>query len=294
LISEVVTGQKITVGPIFYERATGPLWLGLLLLMGVAPLSAWRASTANSLGKQVWKPTILAALVVVGLVIVGIRSVGALIGFGLGALVTFVTLYEFWRGVVSRHRTKNENFFAALVNLVGRNRRRYGGYVIHLGVVLMAIGIIGIEIFQTETQATVPLGGQVTLDDYVMTYDSLAEFNTNDNRNVARAVISVYKNGKYMTELYPRRDYFYEAQQSMTIPGLYSTMEEDFYVLLVDWQPVSTQSATFKLYHNPLVNWLWTGALVFILGTLVAAWPEKEEVPVRVSRAVQVGARAGD
>ncbi|MBN2500705.1 MAG: heme lyase CcmF/NrfE family subunit [Anaerolineales bacterium] len=294
LISEVVIGQKITVGPIFYENATGPWWIALLLLMGIAPLSAWRASTARSLGRQIWKPTILAVLVVVGLVIAGMRSVGALIGFGVSALVVFVTLYEFWRGVVSRHRTKQENFFTAFVNLISRNRRRYGGYIIHLGVVLMAIGIIGIEIFQTETQATIPLGGQVTLDDYVMTYNSLAEFNTDDNRNVARAVVSVYKNGKYVTELYPRRDYFYEAQQSMTIPGLFSTMEEDFYVLLVDWQPVSTQNATFKLYHNPLVNWLWIGSLVFILGTLVAAWPEKEELPVRVSRTVPVGAQVGD
>jgi cytochrome c-type biogenesis protein CcmF len=111
---------------------------------------------------------------------------------------------------------------------------------------------------------------------YVMTFDSLANFDTPDGRNVARAVVSVYKDGQYVGELHPRRDYYYESQQPMTIPGVRSTWEDDFYVLLVDWQPISTQGATFKIYHNPLVNWLWLGGLVFILGTLVAAWPDRE------------------
>ena len=117
----------------------------------------------------------------------------------------------------------------------------------------------------------------MTLGDYTMAYDSLAEFDTADNRNVARAVVSVYKSGNYVGELYPRRDYFYESQQPMTIPGVRSSFEDDFYVLLVDWQPISTQAATFKIYHNPLVNWVWLGGFVFIFGTLVASWPEREQ-----------------
>ena len=111
---------------------------------------------------------------------------------------------------------------------------------------------------------------------YSITFDSLSVFDTEDGRNVARAVVSVYRDGKYLGELYPRRDYYYESQQPMTIPGVRSSMEDDFYVLLVDWQPVSTAGATFKVYHNPLVNWLWLGGFVFILGTLVAAWPDKD------------------
>ena len=166
---------------------------------------------------------------------------------------------------------------------MGKNRRRYGGYMIHFGVVLMALGVIGIEMFQTETQATVGLGEQVILEDYSITYDSLAEFDTNDNRNVARAVVSVYQDGEYLTELYPRRDYYYESQQPMTIPGVRSTWEDDFYILLVDWQPISSAGATFKIYHNPLVNWLWLGGFVFIFGTLVAAWPDKDPEKRRVS-----------
>jgi cytochrome c-type biogenesis protein CcmF len=147
----------------------------------------------------------------------------------------------------------------------------------------MAIGIIGIEIFQTETQGTISQGEQISLDSYTMKFESLSVFDTPDGRNIARAVVGVYKNGKFITELYPRRDYYYESQQPMTIPGLRSTWEDDLYVLLVDWQPVSTAGATFKVYHNPLVNWLWFGGLIFILGTLVAAWPDREPGTLNVT-----------
>ena len=294
LISELATGQKVTVGPPFYERATGPLFAGLLLLMGIAPLAAWRHSTAKTLGRAMWKPFI-ASLVVLGIVLIaGIRQPAALLAFWLCAFVISVTLYEFWRGALARHRKSDESLPLALWRLIGRNRRRYGGYVIHLGVVLMAIGIIGIEVFQTETQGTIAQGESISLGKYAITYDSLANFDTNDGRNVARAVVTVYKNGDAVGELYPRRDYYYESQQPMTIPGVRSTWEDDFYVLLVDWQPVSTIGATFKIYHNPLVNWLWIGGLVFILGTMIAAWPDKDPDTsrVRASRKSYVAAKA--
>ena len=284
LISELFTGQKVTVGPVFYERATGPLFAGLLFLMGIAPLAAWRHSTAKTLGRAMLRPFIASLVIVAVVIISGIRNPAAILGFWLSAFVASVTLYEFWRGVLVRHRNKGESFPVALWRLAGRNRRRYGGYIIHLGVVLMAIGIIGLELFQTETQGTIPQGGQMTLGDYVITFDSLSNFDTPDGRNVARAVVSVYKDGDLVGELYPRRDFYYESQQPMTIPGVRSTMEDDFYVLLVDWQPITTAGATFKIYHNPLVNWLWLGGFIFIVGTLVAAWPDHERKTSQVRR----------
>jgi cytochrome c-type biogenesis protein CcmF len=95
------------------------------------------------------------------------------------------------------------------------------------------------------------------------------------------------KGGTVVAQLYPRRDYYYESQQPMTIPGVRSSWEDDFYVLLVDWQPISATGATFKVYHNPLVNWLWVGGFVFILGTMIAAWPDQDPaaMPVRVRKA---------
>jgi cytochrome c-type biogenesis protein CcmF len=276
LISELVTNQKVTVGPPFYERAAAPLFGALMLLMGIAPLSAWGHSTFKTLGRAVWKPALVAALVVIGIFAAGIHNVVALIGFGLVALVIFVTLYEFWRGGMARQKTTGENFFLALWRLAGRNRRRYGGYLIHISMVLMAIGILGMQVFQTETQGTIPQGGSLALAGYTVKFDSVAQFDTAGGRNVTRAVVSVYKGDQYLGDLHPRRDYYYESGQPMTLPGVRSTLVDDLYVILVDWQPISAIGATFKVYHNPLVNWLWIGSLAFIFGTIVAAWPEKE------------------
>jgi cytochrome c-type biogenesis protein CcmF len=244
--------------------------------MGIAPLSAWGHTTLKTLGRAVWKPALASVVVLAVLLVSGMRQFGALLGIWLSVFVGFTTLYEFGRGAWSRHRSHGESLPVALWRLAGRNRPRYGGYVIHLGVVLMAIGIIGIEVFQTETQGTVPVGGSLELGAYSITYNALAEFDTNDNRNVARADVSVFKDGVFIGSLFPRRDFFYESGQPMTIPGVRSTLEDDFYVLLVDWQPISTQAATFKIYHNPLVNWVWLGGVIFIFGTLVAAWPDPQ------------------
>lgn len=278
LLSELVTGQKVTMGPPFYESTVGPLLALLLLLMGIAPLTAWGRSTWKTLGRSVWRPALLAFLLVVALLLGGVRQPGALLGFGLAALVGFVTVYEYGRAAWMRHRTQGESALLALWQLAGRNRRRYGGYLIHLGVVLMSLGVIGIEFFQSETQGLLRPGESLEVAGYRLTYQSLAQFDVPDGRNVTRAVVGVEKNGRFLGEVYPRRDYYYESQQPMTIPGLRSTMEDDVYVILVSWQPITEDGATFKVYHNPLVNWLWVGALVFLVGSLVAIWPESGNV----------------
>jgi cytochrome c-type biogenesis protein CcmF len=275
LISELFTGQKVTVGPPFYERANGPLMAGLLLLMSIAPLSCWGIASFKTLGRLIWRPAIIAVIVLVAVLVSGVTNPFALIGIFLVSLVLAVTLYDYGRGVLAR-RKKDGGMLPALWKLTAKNRRRYGGYIIHIGVVMMAIGIIGIELFQAETQGSLAQGEQLNLGDYSITYQSLAVFDGPDGRNVARAVVEVEKNGRFVGELYPRRDFYYDSQQSMTIPGVRSTLEDDLYILLVDWQEISTNRATFKIYHNPLVNWLWLGSWVFIAGTLVAAWPKRD------------------
>ena len=279
LVSELFTGQKVTVGPPFYERATGPLWAGLLLLMGIAPLSVYGSASWKTLGRGLWKPLAASLVVAVILLVEGVSRPAALLGYWLAALVALVTLYEFWRGARARHERHGEPLPLALWRLAGRNRRRYGGYVIHLGVVLMALGVIGIEMFQSETQGTLARGEQITLQGYTMVYKALDQFDKPDGRNVTLATVSVYRDGRYLGDLYPRRDYYYASQQPMTIPGVRSSLQDDLYVLLVGWEPIAEQGATFKVYHNPLVNFVWLGGLVFIVGTLVAAWPTRELEP---------------
>jgi cytochrome c-type biogenesis protein CcmF len=276
LISELVTGQKVTVGPPFYQRANAPLFGALMALMGIAPLSAWGKSTFQTLGRILWKPSIPSAIVPMVLAILGVRNWIALVGFTLVAFVVFVPMFEFWRGVRARQRKSNENFLVALWQLAGRNRRRYGGYLIHLSMVVMAIGILGMELYQTTTQKTLAVGENIQIAGYTIRYDSLAQFPYTDGRIVTRAVVSVFRGDKYLGELYPRYDY-YPSGQPMTIAGVRSTLADDLYVVLVNWENVSATQAPFKVYHNPLINWLWIGSLMFVLGFLVAAWPEREE-----------------
>lgn len=292
LISELVTGQKVTVGPPYYERATGPLFAGLLFLMAIAPLSAWGHSTLQTLGRALWKSFALAAVVTILLTVFYTQNLYALIGFFLVALVLSATLHEFWRGARARQKAQRENFLAALGALMGRNRRRYGGYIIHISMALMAIGILGIELFQKETQGTLAQGESINIANYTVTYRELASWNSpGEGVNYTRAVVDIYENGIYLGYLAPRIDYYYDAQQNMTIPGQRSTLRDDLYILLIDWQPVSTMGATFKIYVNPLVNWLWIGSLLFLFGVIFAAWPDKEtaQAPARrkASRDVQ-------
>jgi cytochrome c-type biogenesis protein CcmF len=286
-ISELITGQTATVGPPYYERAVTPLFATLLLLMGVAPLSAWGHSTVQTLVRAIWKPAIGALIVTVVLFATYTQNIGALIGFFLVALVILVTIYEYWRGAHARQHSQDENIFTAFWNLTGRNRRRYGGYIIHISMMLMAIGILGIEIFQVETQGTLEQGQSISLGKYELTYREIAQWDDMPKGvNYRRAVLDVYEDGEYLGQLAPRIDYYYESQQNMTIPGQRSTLNDDLYVLLIDWEPTTASGATFKLFVNPLLNWLWLGSFLFLAGIIIAAWPEKE------AERVQVKARA--
>ena len=275
LISELLTGQKITVGPPFYERATAPLFGGLIFLMGIAPLSAWGHSTVKTLGRTVWKPFVVSLVILGAIYLAGMRNWIGLLGFWLISFSLLVTLYEYLRGAAARSRSTGEKFAVSLWKIGGRNRRRYGGYIVHIGLLLMGVGILGIELFQKETQNTISLGETMALDEYQVTFQSISVFDTDDGRNVARAVLQVAEDGQVVAELYPRQDYYYDSQQQVTVPGVLSSLKNDLYVLLVEWQVVSRQQATFKIYLNPLINWLWIGSLVFMLGAIMAAWPAR-------------------
>jgi cytochrome c-type biogenesis protein CcmF len=274
-ISELLTGEAVTFGPPWYERITGPLWLGLLLLMGLATLAAYGHVARKRFGRVVWTLLGISFIVPIILFVRGIRLAGALLGYWFIAFVILVTLYEFWRGALARRQRHGEGFLRALWRLVGRNRRRYGGYLVHLGLALMAMGIFAMEMYQKETQGSLVPGEQITLSGYTMVYEDFTQFDMPDGRNISQAAVAVYHQGKYEGELYPRKDFYYASQQPVTVPAVRTTLEGDLYVLLVGWEPIGIEGATFKVYFNPLVNFIWGGALVLVLGAVVAMWPER-------------------
>jgi len=275
LISELVTGVKVTVGPPFYERAVAPLLAALMALMGIAPLSVWGRSTLKTLGKAAWKPVIPTLVISILLFSFGMRNWIGLIGFTLIAFVIMISLFEFAKGTKARVISMKENIVQAITHLVTHNRRRYGGYIIHIAMVVMAIGILGIEVFQTTAQKSLSIGDTIEISGYTVQFDSLAQFPNSDGRLITRAEMSIFKGDQFLGIVHPRFD-VYPSGQPMTIAGVRSTLADDLYIVLANWEDVSSSKAPFKIYHNPLINWLWIGSLIFIIGYLVAAWPAKE------------------
>ncbi len=277
IFSELVTGQQITVGPPFYKKATGPLFAVLLGLMGVVPLSAWSASTGKALGRNLWKPLFISLIVPIACLILNVHDFGAILAFWVVALSILVTVYDFIRSAGINARANQSVFLRSAWRLVSRNRRKYGAYLIHLGVALMGLGIIGIEFFQSQTQVTLKQNESVEFSGYTLTYRGLIVDDRFEERETATSKISVTTSNGNGFVLLPARDYYYRSQQSVTKPGLRSTVVDDLYVILVDWLPVSSDGATFKIYRNPLVIWLWIGTYLLVIGSVVALWPKRRQ-----------------
>ncbi len=277
VFSELIVNNKITVGAPYYDHVVGPLLAPLILLMGVAPLVPWRAASPQALGRTaltVPGPVTVAALVV--LLAAGIRNPWALLGMALIVYAGTVTVVEYARGVRARHRSTGEGWPMAVWNLIGRNRRRYGGYLVHTGIVLMGVGVIGTHLYQQETQQALSIGQTLAIGSYQVTFRRLELVPSGQSdKKIISARVEVSEGGKPLTTLRPFQEQYTNGER-MTPPALMGSIKEDLYVLLGGWE-ADGSLATFKVFINPLVNWLWLGGVVFILGTLVAAWPNAAE-----------------
>lgn len=274
ILSEMVTGERAFVGAPVYETALAPLFGLLLLLMGVAPLTMWYRTSIKRLEISLRWPALAATLIVVAIALTGIGNWTGLVGFWIVTFSAILTLLEFWKGTRARMQ-RGEPALTAFGHLMARNRRRYGGYWIHLAVIVMAVGIVGVEWYQQETQILLNVGEGVSLNRYEMRFMGMQQYPGADDLLITEAAVDVYDNGRFVTTLHPRTELYTRTQQPMTIPDKRSTIFEDFYVLVVNWEEVSSQSATFRVYYNPLINWVWAGGFIFIIGTLIAAWPER-------------------
>ncbi|GAB1421715.1 heme lyase CcmF/NrfE family subunit [Anaerolineales bacterium] len=282
IISELFLDTEITLGSQYFLMVTPPLFLALYILMGVAPLSAWSSTSISRLGRAIQIPALLALITTFLFYLTGLQSLVAVIGLFAVLLAGYVAIWEMVRGTRARVRSRKENYLSAFLHLFSRNQRRYGGYLVHLGITVIGIGVIGSTLFQYETQQTLRVGEKVNIQDYSMEYLSLETGQIADDGRVMQiANIRLYRNGKELAMLRPRIDDY--PSMPMTIAGSYSTLENDFYVLLSGYD---TKQASFKIYINPLINLVWWGGLILIIGTMVAAWP-KEIIPVTVQKSVE-------
>ncbi|MDP6042030.1 MAG: cytochrome c-type biogenesis CcmF C-terminal domain-containing protein, partial [Candidatus Latescibacteria bacterium] len=278
VISEAVTGNKVTVGPPYFNTVMIPIGLLLLLLTGVGPLLAWRRTSGKSLKKYFTGSSIFGLICGAISIAVGIRDIYAIISFIFCGFVTGTIVAEFHRGAKARGSSSNESYVTALINLTRRNRRRYGGYIIHFGVVLLFLGFTG-SAFNQDDEVELKYMESATIGPYTLTYEGVTE-SVNPLTADIVAQLSVEKNGERLGTLWPHQKVYYKRQdqQRTTEVAIRSNLREDLYVLYqgIDMRD-DQEVALFHLYINPLVVWVWIGSWVLTIGTIIAMWPDKRD-----------------
>jgi len=273
LISQAVTHSTLTVGPPFYEQVNGPIFLALLLAMGIGPLLAWRRTSTRTLWRNLSLPAFAAALCAAVLPLLGVRNVWANVAFAVCAFTAGAILYEVWRGVRVRHK-HGEAYPIALFMLVNRYRQRYGGYIVHLGFVLLAVGVIGSNFFQSQKDAVLAPGQSVNISGYQLIYLGNVDEKYPDVE-IITAQLQVWHNGQLQQYIYPARQFYanYSNQPASQI-SITTYDLTDLYVFLANWNGLS--QATIRVFVNPLVTLVWLGGVVMLFGGIICWWPERK------------------
>lgn len=271
LVSEAVRGTKVTVGIPFFNTVMSPILLALIFVMAICPLIAWQRSTMKNLRDNFLIPAIISIVIVGLLVSLGMRAAYPIIAFGLISFMLLTNFLEFYRGVVARRKVTKEAYPIALYRLMVRNRRRYGGYIVHLGIGLMAIGIVGSN-FESETMQTVAQGETIEIEEYVITYEKLSQRSEGIN-DVVFANLHVQKADQDLGYIQAEKIFYGNWEQPSTEVAIFSTLKEDLYVVLSAWE--QDGRATFVVKVNPLVQWVWIGSTVLVIGSIFAVWTGK-------------------
>ncbi len=293
ILSELVRGTKITVGPPFFNRVNVPLGLMLLALTGVGPLIAWRRASASNLRRQFTLPLGTGAVVAAALLAAGMRDAYAVIAFALAGFVAGTVAQEFFRGVRARRRIHGEPLPRAFIRLVGRNRRRYGGYIVHVGILIYCVGFAGMA-FKREREATLKPGESVELRSpyghtYRFTHVGISQYQAL-NRIVSAATVQVERDGKPEGVMTSEKRQHFTVENGEKVPSfepstevaIRSGLREDLYIVFAG--PVNgTEEAVYRFTINPLVWWIWYGGLVLVFGGIITMWPGGGH-PVPVTR----------
>jgi cytochrome c-type biogenesis protein CcmF len=270
VISEAVQGSKISVGPPFFNRVNVPIALFLLLLTGVGPLLAWRKTSFESLRRNFAWP--MAGGLVAGAIFYaeGFREVYALVCLILGVFVVLTVGSEFFRGARVIRAHSGLNFLQSVGRLTMRNTRRYGGYIVHIGIVLVFVGIAG-QAFNVDKKFDLSPGSQARIGPYTL-YCQNFDTVKGPNYNAQRATIEVFQDGRPKMMLLPERRFFPASGVTETMVSIHSTLARDLYVVYSGPNPQNNKPV-IHAYVNPLVKWIWLGGLVVVLGTLLAMLP---------------------
>ena len=268
VFTELFIGEQRSWGPVWYNLFASFIGLGLLFLTGFGPLIAWRRATGVSIRRQFVVPGSVGTATAVGLGLWLRREPMAIAYWGMAAFVATTIFQEYWRAIGARMR-RGESVPTAFGSLLQKNQRRYGGYIVHLGIVFAMIGIAG-SAFNQELLANIRPGESTELEEYRFEYLA-ADPIPMQHYGGARARVALYRNDEPLGVMTPEKRMYWLEQQPNSIPSIYSTLREDIYLILTAVEPDG--SATLKVYRNPLVNWIWVGLGIFTLGSIAVMWP---------------------
>jgi cytochrome c-type biogenesis protein CcmF len=293
ILSEYVQGSKVTVGAPFYNRVNIPIGLFLLFLTGIGPLLAWRSTSIRSIRRNFVLPCIAMAVAFVVVIIAGVRpwsagddmqsEIFSLVTFTLAAGVITAIAAEFLRGANVVQTQTGKNLLSSTFLLIRRNTRRYGGYIVHFGIVVMFIGIAG-GAFNQSREQEMGFGDEMKMGPYRLVCQSFSQ-DSNANYDTEFALLDVFKGGKKITQLAPERRFYNASQTTSTMVALHSTLAQDLYVIYEGKNP-DTDKPIIKVFINPLMNWIWIGVLIVVLGTFVALVPVLTPAAARARVAV--------
>ena len=290
LISRLTSGEEITVARPFYDQVNGPLMLGLVFLMGIGPMLPWRRANWASIRRALAVPAAVGVLTLVVLLAVGLRKEYALAAFGLAAFVATGILMEWSRGARARVRALSsgkrgpagaaQDYASAFVHLIWANRPRYGGYIVHLSVLMVALGIVGTSFFSSQKDVVLSPGETTSIENYEIRYlgTTLVPYG---NRTEFISTVEVYRDGELLDTISPNRAFYPGFNMASTRAAIRSTPVEDFYV--VPSENLPDGDVGFRLLVNPLIWWMWVAGPVMMIGTVIALWPEPSRVPARLS-----------
>lgn len=276
VLSEYVQGNRVTVGAPWYNRIAVPIGLGLLALMGLGPLLAWRSSSLRSIRRNFVLPCVAILGTAAALLAIGQRPwrdeavLYSFVAFSVAAGVVTAITSEFLRGAHVLKVQTGRNLVASALLLIQRNTRRYGGYIVHFGVVVIFIGLAG-SAFNRSVEQELDFRQSMRVGPYTLVCQDYTQ-DTNLNYDSEYALLDVFRNGKKITQLAPEKRFYSASQQVSTMVANHSTLAWDLYVIYAGQNP-QTNRPIIKVFLNPLVAWIWIGVLVVILGTIVALAP---------------------
>ena len=287
IISEAFRGVKITVGPPFYNQVNVPIGMVLLALIGIGPVIAWRKASWSNLKRNFTKPILAgatgAAVLFPFVPLTDKSEIFTYITFILCIFVTTSMLIEFMKGTGARMKAHDESPVRALSGLVWKNKNRYGGYIVHLGVVMLFAGIAGSQSYSTDIEKHLNIGDRFQLRGYDFTYEKLLVKEQSSVKTRVIAQLGIERDGKRVWTGLPEKEFYKDQNQPVTEVDLISTLKEDVYMILADFNP-ETSAATIKVYVKPMVKWMWLGGWVIAFGTMIAVWPDRLEARRRVER----------